>query len=169
MAAYDTLPGPWDLYTWYATEEHCNLFNSPNSNLKHIFSGCGTTLLHCRLSWWHGKAIVQASRDPGRQDPFNRYLGTTHTPKVDPVYQARDQNTVLQKDRMVSSMTEWIIDEGWPPAHDPAACTLAPAEVRQVEMPSNVPFVPSLLISKFQSSSMSDTPENTRDKAGKKS
>lgn len=38
----------------------------------------------------------------------------------------------------VLQMMERNTGEGWPPADDPEACTMAPSEVRQTELPSRV-------------------------------
>ena len=43
--------------------------------------------------------------------------------------------------RDVPGIMERNVSEGWPPADDPAACTMAPSEVRQAEMPSRCNYL----------------------------
>lgn len=56
-ATYDTLPSPRNPLTWFGTEEPCHLCCSPNPNLKHILSGCKTSLSQGRYRRRHDKVL----------------------------------------------------------------------------------------------------------------
>ena len=49
--------------------------------------------------------------------------------------------SLLHHSRDVPGIMKRNINEGWPPADDPAAGTMAPSEVRQAEMPSRYDYL----------------------------
>lgn len=100
-ATYDTLPSPQNVYTWYGTEGPCHPYNFANPNLKHILSGCKTTLSQGRFRWRHDRVLHKLAEvlETRKQEQ------PTHSPEVDPVYLAREQSKKLHQDRTVPSVT----------------------------------------------------------------
>ncbi|KAK0146192.1 Retrovirus-related Pol polyprotein from type-2 retrotransposable element R2DM [Merluccius polli] len=55
-ATYDVLPTPVNLHQWYGEDPNCALCSMP-ANLRHIFTGCKTSLTQGRYTWRHNQVL----------------------------------------------------------------------------------------------------------------
>ena len=55
-AIYDVLPSPKNLYQWYGEDPTCPLCPTP-ATLRHIMSGCKTSLTQGRYTWRHNQVL----------------------------------------------------------------------------------------------------------------
>lgn len=56
-AAYDTLPCPQNLSTWFGSEDKCPLCESEKAGLQHILASCKVALSQGRLRWRHNQVL----------------------------------------------------------------------------------------------------------------
>jgi hypothetical protein len=55
-ATYDVLPTPVNLHQWYGEDPDCALCSMP-ANLRHILTGCKTSLAQGRYTWRHNQVL----------------------------------------------------------------------------------------------------------------
>jgi hypothetical protein len=55
-ATYDVLPTPVNLHQWYGEDPDCALCSMP-ANLRHILTGCKTSLTQGRYTWRHNQVL----------------------------------------------------------------------------------------------------------------
>ncbi len=55
-ATYDVLPSPKNLHQWYGEDPICALCPTP-ATLKHILTGCKTSLIQGRYTWRHNQVL----------------------------------------------------------------------------------------------------------------
>ena len=55
-ATYDVLPSPKNLHQWYGEDPTCALCPTP-ATLKHILTGCKTSLTQGRYTWRHNQVL----------------------------------------------------------------------------------------------------------------
>ncbi|KAL7889943.1 hypothetical protein AOLI_G00022010 [Acnodon oligacanthus] len=55
-AIYDVVPSPKNRHQWYGKDPTCALCPTPAS-LKHNLTGCKTSLIQGRYTWWHNQVL----------------------------------------------------------------------------------------------------------------
>ncbi len=55
-ATFDVLPSPKNLHQWYGEDPICALCPTP-ATLKHILTGCKTSLIQGRYTWRHNQVL----------------------------------------------------------------------------------------------------------------
>ncbi|KAM3872212.1 putative glutamate receptor [Diretmus argenteus] len=79
-ATYDVLPSPKNLHQWYGEDPTCALCPTP-ATLKHILSGCKTSLTQGRYTWRHNQVlrVLAAALESKRNTTNSLPLRTTNS------------------------------------------------------------------------------------------
>lgn len=68
-ATYDVLPSPKNLHQWYGEDPTCVLCLTP-ATLKHILTGCKTSLTQGRYTWRHNQVLKSLAAALERKRTF---------------------------------------------------------------------------------------------------
>lgn len=90
-ATYDVLPSPMNCQQWYGEDPTCALCSSP-ATLKHIMSGCKTSLRQGRYTWRHNQVLKILALE-SKRSVINSQPPRANNPLMAPVFVREGQKT----------------------------------------------------------------------------
>ena len=113
-ATYDLLPSPQNLKVWYGEDPACPLCQTP-ATLRHILSGCPTSLAQGRYTWRHNQVLRElASTFEQRRTTINALPQTSskkvHVTPFVPAGQPQGHHPTSKDTSILQSARDWRLE-----------------------------------------------------------
>ncbi len=113
-ATYDLLPSPENLKLWYGEDPACSLCHAPAS-LKHILSGCTTSLTQGRYTWRHNQVLRELTSILEQRRITTNNLPQTSARRVHflrfvPAGQPQEHQTTSKDTSILQCARDWKLE-----------------------------------------------------------